>query len=135
MTYATSPQGGDHTAGPVAEDPLSPHGQAKRSRDAQISMAAFDCLGMCWFTFIVGNYELLIPMLNAMYGLDWDRERYLEMGRAAIRLELAFNRKAGLGPEQEQMPQWLKEEALLPLNATFDVPEEDYGKVWETLLD
>jgi len=130
MSYATSPQGADHTAGAVAEEPLSPYGQAERSRNSQISMAAFDSLGICWFTFINGSYDLLCPMINALYGLDWDTERYLKMGEEMIRMEIAFNRKAGLGPEQEQMPQWLKEEILPPSNAKFDVPDEDYGKVW-----
>ena len=135
MTYATSPQGADHSAGSVSEDPLSPYGQAERSRDAQISMAAFDSLGMCWFTFINGNHDLLVPIINALYGLNWDQQRYLEMGKEMIRMEIAFNRKAGLGPEQQQMPQWIKEEALLPINAKFDVPEEDYGKVWENIYE
>lgn len=131
LSYATSPQGADHTSGAVAEDPLSPHGQAERSRDSQISMAAFDSLGMCWFTFINGSHDLLYPMINALYGLDWDAKQYLKMGEEMIRMEITFNRKAGLGPEQEQMPQWLKEEALPPTNARFDVPDEDYAKVWE----
>lgn len=131
MTYATSPQAADHTAGPVAEDPLSPYGQAERSRNSQISMAAFDSLGMCWFTFINGSYDLLCSMINALYGLEWDTKRYLKMGEEIIRLEITFNRKAGLGPEQEQMPQWLKEEILPTTNTRFDVPDEDYGKVWE----
>jgi len=94
-------------------------------------MAAFDSLGMCWFTFINGSHDLLYPMINALYGLDWDTKQYLKMGEEMIRMEIAFNRKAGLGPEQEQMPQWLKEEALPPTNARFDVPDEDYAKVWE----
>ncbi len=130
LSYATSPQGADHTAGPVGEDPLSPYGQAERSRNSQISMAAFDCLGMCWFTFINGSYNLLYPLINSLYGLAWDTRQYLKMGEEMIRMEIAFNRKAGLGPEQEQMPQWLKEETLPPFNARFDVPDEDYEKVW-----
>jgi aldehyde:ferredoxin oxidoreductase len=131
MSYATSPQGADHTAGAVGEDPLSPYGQANRSRYSQISMAAFDSLGMCWFTFINGSYDLLLPMINALYGLSWDTRQYLEMGTKMIRMEIAFNRKAGLGPEQEQMPQWLKQETLPPTNAKFDVPDDDYEKVWK----
>ena len=94
-------------------------------------MAAFDCLGMCWFTFINGSYDLLYPMINALYGLGWDTQQYLKMGEEMIRMEIAFNRKAGLGPEQEQMPQWLKEETLPPTNARFDVPDEDYDNVWK----
>ncbi len=133
MSYATSPQGADHTAGSVGEDPLSPYGQVERSRNSQISMAAFDSLGICWFTFINGRYDLLFPMINGLYGLDWNTQQYLRMGEEMIRMEIAFNRKAGLGPEQEKVPQWLKEERLPPTNARFDVPDEDYSKVWEDL--
>jgi len=70
-------------------------------------------------------------MINALYGLGWDTQQYLKMGEEMIRMEIAFNRKAGLGPEQEQMPQWLKEETLPPTNARFDVPDEDYDNVWK----
>ena len=129
--YATSPQGADHTAGFVPHNPLSPHGNAERSRYSQISMAAFDSLGMCWFTFINGSHDLLCPMINALYGFHWDTRQYLKMGEDMIRMEIAFNRKAGLGPEQEKLPQWLKEESLPPTNARFDVPDEDYEKVWK----
>jgi len=133
VTYVTSPQGADHTAGSVGEDPLNPHGQVERSRDSQIGMAAFDCLGMCWFTFINGSYSLLYPMINALYGLDWDVRQYFAMGEEMIRMEIAFNRRAGLGPEQEQMPQWLKEETLPPFNVKFDVSGDDCEKVWKNL--
>ncbi|WP_457553308.1 aldehyde ferredoxin oxidoreductase C-terminal domain-containing protein [Desulfobacula sp.] len=131
LSYATSPQSADHTAGYVAGDYLSPIDQANLVKNSQISMAAFDSLGMCWFTFIDGRHDLLYPMINALYGLDWDTRQYLKMGEEMIRMEIAFNRKAGLGQEQEQIPQWLKEETLPPFNAKFDVPDEDYEKVWE----
>ncbi len=133
LGYATSPQGADHTAGYGAGDYLSPSGQADLARKSQISMAAFDSLGMCWFTFIDGSHDLLYPMINALYGLDWDVRQYLAMGEEMIRMEIAFNRRAGLGPEQEQMPQWLKEEALPPFNVKFDVSGEDCEKVWKNL--
>jgi aldehyde:ferredoxin oxidoreductase len=70
-------------------------------------------------------------MINALYDLNWDARQYLEMGEDMIRMEIAFNRKAGLGPEQEQMPQWLKQESLPPTNAKFDVADEDFNKVWK----
>ncbi len=136
MTYATSPQGADHTAGAVAEDPLSPYGQAERSRNSQISMAAFDCLGMCWFTFINGTHNLLYPMINALYGLDWDTQRYLQTGKEMLRMEIDFNRKAGLNSEQGRMPQWLKEETLPPpiQNLTFQMKTMiKYGKIFKRM--
>jgi aldehyde:ferredoxin oxidoreductase len=131
MTYATSPQSADHTAGTVSDEPLSPDGQAERSRKAQIDMAAFDCLGMCWFTFIVDKYEIFTSLINNLYGVNWDSERYLQMGKEVISMELAFNRNAGFSHEKDQIPRWLKDEQLPPLNSSFNVPEEDYQKVWK----
>ena len=133
MTYATSPQTADHTCGCAAEDLQQPGVQAMNSRRAQISMAAFDCLGMCWFTFIDDNHELLYPMINAMFDVDWDAERYLKMGEEVMRLELSFNQKAGLGSFQQKVPQWLRQERLPYLNAKVDVPDEVYNEVWEGL--
>jgi aldehyde:ferredoxin oxidoreductase len=131
MTYATSPQGADHTCGLAAEDLLNPYGQAECSRNSQVSMAAFDSLGMCWFTFLNKSYDLLCPMINALYGLDWDVKRYFKMGEEIIRMEIAFNREAGHGSHQQKMPQWLKEEPLPPNNAKVKLMDEVYDKVWE----
>ncbi|MEJ2412471.1 MAG: aldehyde ferredoxin oxidoreductase C-terminal domain-containing protein, partial [Anaerolineales bacterium] len=53
VTYATSPQGADHTAGLTIRanvDHTDPEGQAKLSRDAQIKMAGYDSLGACLFS-------------------------------------------------------------------------------------
>ena len=48
VTYATSPQGADHTAGPVgAGDFLNPVGQVNASRTSQIINTALDATGLC----------------------------------------------------------------------------------------
>ena len=52
VTYATSPQGADHTAGltvfaPV--DHLDPAGAVALSRTVQVQRAAYDALGLCVF--------------------------------------------------------------------------------------
>ena len=80
VTYATSPQGADHTAGSVLDDPLSPVGQSERSRNAQIHLAAFDCTGLCLFTFLGRNPVPIIPVINALFGVEWTTGDYLEMG-------------------------------------------------------
>ena len=80
VTYATSPQGADHTAGPVMEDPLSANGQVERSRMSQIAVAALDSTGLCAFTFLFEAPPLIVAMINALYGINWTVEAYMGMG-------------------------------------------------------
>ena len=52
VTYATSPQGADHTSGLTIRakvNHLDPNGQAALSRTFQINMAGYDTLGACIF--------------------------------------------------------------------------------------
>jgi aldehyde:ferredoxin oxidoreductase len=130
VTYATSPQGADHTAGAVLEDPLSPQGQHERSRNSQINMAAFDCTGLCQFTFLARNPIHIIPAINALYGVEWTIENYLEMGRKVLREERTFNQRTGFGQEADRLPYWMTKEPLPPTNAVFDVSEEDLDSVF-----
>ena len=130
VTMATSPQGADHTAGGVVESPLSPVGQYERSRNAQIHQAAFDCTGLCTFTFLARAPSLIVSLINALYGIDWTEEDYLEMGRAMLRNERAFNREAGFGPGLDRIPFWMRKEPLPPTNAVFDVSDEDLDSVF-----
>ena len=58
VTYATSPQGADHTTGSVVVDILSPFGQVDRSRTSQIINTAFDATGLCHSApYAKGNFE------------------------------------------------------------------------------
>ncbi len=62
VTYATSPQGADHTAGPVgAGDFLNPVGQVTASRNSQIINTALDATGLCHFTFSYRYLRSLCP--------------------------------------------------------------------------
>ena len=131
VTYATSPQGADHTAGPATAYPLSAEGQAKRSRMAQIQMAALDSSGICFYTFIFFKPGVIVSMVNALYGLHWSKEDYLAMGKEMLRQEIEFNRKAGIALEGNGLPGWLREEPLPPTGAVFDVLQEDIEKVFD----
>lgn len=125
VTYATSPQGADHTTGSVVVDILSPHGQVERSRTSQIINTAFDATGLCHLTFLFKNPEDLLPMIGAFYGLETDMEWFMEMGREMLRQERAFNISAGIGPAADRLPDWMREEPLPPTNSVFDVPQEE----------
>ena len=125
VTYATSPQGADHTAGVVEDDPLSPVGQVERSRVQQIAITALDSTGLCMFTFLSGEPGVIAPMIQAFYGVDWTEEDFEELGKEALRQERAFNIKAGISPEADGLPDWMRKEKLPPTEAVFDVPQEE----------
>jgi aldehyde:ferredoxin oxidoreductase len=131
VTYATSPQGADHTTGIVHEEPLSPEGQVERSLKSQIIHTAMDATGLCNFTFMTRTPELFIPLINALYGVDWDLDAYYRMGETALRQELAFNRRAGIGPGKDRLPDWMMKEPLPPTNAVFDVPSEEMENIFK----
>jgi aldehyde:ferredoxin oxidoreductase len=129
VTYATSPQGADHTAGSVLDDPLSPEGHVERSRAAQIAMAAFDATGLCLFAFLSRIPELIVPLINALYGVKWTEADYMGLGKEMILQERGFNLKAGIGPSADMIPDWMRKEPLPPNNTVFDVSQDDISDV------
>ncbi|MBT8362381.1 MAG: aldehyde ferredoxin oxidoreductase C-terminal domain-containing protein, partial [Deltaproteobacteria bacterium] len=130
VTYATSPQGADHTAGVVEDDPLNPVGQVTRSRTEQISMAALDATGLCMFTFLHSTPEVLASMVAALYDVEWSAADFEELGREMLRQERAFNIKAGIGSEADRLPDWMRTDPLPPTNAVFDVPQEEIDQLF-----
>ena len=136
VTYATSPQGADHTAGLTIRanvDHTDPKGQAKLSEDAQIKMAGYDTLGACLFAgFGYAVSTSSIPdLLNARYGWEVDEGILLELGRIALKLEREFNRGAGFTAADDRIPEWMTEEPLSPTNAVFDVPSEEMDSLFD----
>jgi aldehyde:ferredoxin oxidoreductase len=135
VTYATSPQGSDHTCGLTIRakvDHLDPNGQVAISRSAQYNMAGYDSLGACIFAgFGFGADPEVIPaLLNARYGWSVDKKILQEMGRECLLLEREFNRLAGFTPADDRLPEWMNEEPLPPHNAVFDVPPEEMDEIF-----
>ena len=130
VTYATSPQGADHTAGVVEDDPLNPVGQVDRSRKEQILMTALDATGLCMFTFLNSTPEIIASMVAALYGVEWSAAEFEELGKEMLRQERAFNLKAGIGPESDRLPDWMLTEPLPPTDAVFDVPQEEIDQLF-----
>jgi aldehyde:ferredoxin oxidoreductase len=130
VTYATSPQGADHTAGLTIRaqvDHLDPAGQADLSHTTQIKMAGYDALGVCLF----GGFGFatapgaIRDLLRGRYGWDLGTDALEVLGRETLRLETTFNRAAGFTSADDRIPEWMEVEALPPHNSVFDVPEED----------
>ncbi len=138
VTYATSPQGADHTAGLTIRakiDHRDPQGQAALSRGVQINMAGYDTLGACVFAgFGFAASPLTIrDLLNARYGWQVGDRILQELGRETLRLEREFNRRAGFTAAHDRLPEWMTTEALPPYGPVFDVPAEDLDHIFDPL--
>ncbi len=140
VTYATSPQGADHTAGNAfgarAEvPPLGTAGQKELSLKLQIIAAMLDSTGLCLFARppIISNPQLMIDMINGIYGWGWTKEDYDQSNRNVLRNELEFNRLAGITKSDYRIPEYMREEPLPPHNVVFDVPDSDLDGVFDTL--
>ena len=136
VTYATTPQGADHTAGLTIRaqvDHTKPEGQAKISQGAQINMAGYDTLGACIFAGFgfATTLATIAALLNARYGWQVGTDILQVLGRQTIELERDFNRRAGFTPADDRLPEWMTREALSPTEAVFDVPEEDLDHVFD----
>jgi aldehyde:ferredoxin oxidoreductase len=140
VTYATSPQGADHTAGNAfgarkEVNPLGTEGQKELSLKLQIIAAMLDSTGLCLFARppIISNPQLMIDMINGIYGWGWTLENYDSFNRDVLRTELEFNRRAGITSQDYRIPEYMREEPLAPHNAVFDVPDSDLDSIFDTL--
>jgi aldehyde:ferredoxin oxidoreductase len=140
VTYATSPQGADHTAGNAfgarnEVNPLGIQGQKELSLKLQIIAAMLDSTGLCLFSRppVIADPQLMVDMLNGIYGWGWTKEDLNQFNRDVLRNELEFNRRAGITAEDYRIPEYMREEPLTPHNAVFDVPDSELDAVFNTL--
>ena len=136
VTYATSPQGGDHTAGLTIRAKVvhtEAAGQAEASRNAQYNAAGYDSLGVC----IMGGFGFaleptIIPdLVNGRYGWSVDEGYLRRLGREAILMEREFNQRAGFTDKDDRLPEWMTTEQLPPTQAVFDVPAADLDTIFD----
>ncbi|MFA5518665.1 MAG: aldehyde ferredoxin oxidoreductase C-terminal domain-containing protein [Spirochaetota bacterium] len=145
VTYATSTQGADHTAGYCITanilkvggfvDPLKTEGQVDLSRDLQIATAAIDSTGMCLFiAFAIldqpETFQALIDMLNAFYGLSMTGDDVAALGKKILTMERDFNKKAGFTALDDRLPRYFYTEKLPPHDALFSVTDMELDSVF-----
>jgi len=145
VTYATSTQGADHTAGYAVAtnilgvggsvDPMSAEGQVELSRNLQIATAAIDSTGMCLFiAFAIldqeDTFQALIDLINTFYGLSLTGDDVVALGKKVLSFERDFNARAGFTKQDDRLPDYFKTEELPPHNITFKVTDEDLDQVF-----
>ncbi len=135
VTYATTPQGADHTAGLTIRakvNHLDPTVQVPVSRNAQVNSAGYDTLGACSFAgfgFAVVP-DMISNLLNARYGWDTPPDILQVLGRETLNLEREFNRQAGFTNAHDRLPEWMTREPVPPTNSVFDVSDQDLDSVF-----
>jgi len=148
ITYATSTMGADHTAGYTIApeilsvggkfDPLSPEGKAALSRAFQATTAFIDTTGHCLFIAfaildIASGYEGMIEECNGVLGTKWTADDVLKIGGDILKMERAFNEKAGFTTVHDRLPEFMRLEPLPPHNMVFDVPDSALDSVYAEL--
>lgn len=138
VTYATSPQGADHTAGLTIRakvNHLDPSAQKDPSLTAQLNMAGYDTLGACIFAgfgYAATPDAVVKRLLAARYGWDDLPDNILqELGKQTIKMEREFNRRAGFTAKDDRLPDWMTREPLAPHNAVFDVKDEVLDHIFD----
>lgn len=145
VTYATTPQGADHTAGYAIAtnilkvggfvDPLKPQGQIELSRNLQIATAAIDATGMCLFiAFPIldqpETFQAYIDLINSFFGLKMTADDVVALGKNILTWERDFNKGAGFTKEHDRLPMYFKREKLSPHDAVFTVTDEELDEVF-----
>jgi len=140
VTYATSPQGADHTAGNAfgarnQVNPLGIEGQKELSLKLQLISVMLDNTGLCLFARppVIADSQLMVDMLNGIHGWDWTPEDLDRSDRDVLRTELEFNRRAGITSADYRIPEYMRKEPLAPHNTVFDVPDSELDSIFEAL--
>jgi aldehyde:ferredoxin oxidoreductase len=145
VTYATTTQGADHTAGYAVTanilgvggkvDALKPEGQVELSRNLQIATAAIDSTGMCLFiAFAIldqpETFQALLDLLGSFGGQKLTGDDVVGLGKSILKMEREFNTKAGFTKEMDRLPDYFKKEKLAPHNVTFMVTDSELDQVY-----
>ena len=146
VTYATSTQGADHTAGYAitanilgvggSVDPLGTEGQVALSQGLQIATAMLDAMGLCIFVaFPVLDkpeaFEAIVEMTTAHTGKDWNADELMLLGKKVLTYERLFNNHAGFTPADDRLPAYMYTEKLPPHNVVFTVTDAELDSVFD----
>lgn len=138
ITYATTPQGADHTCGLTIRaqiDHLDPTVQKDVSLNAQLNMAGYDTIGACIFAgfgYAATPDGVVKRLLKARYGWEDIPDNILQvLGKQTIKLEREFNKRAGFTAKDDRLPEWMTKEAIPENGSVFDVSEDVLDHIFD----
>jgi aldehyde:ferredoxin oxidoreductase len=145
VTFATTPMGADHTSGAAIVGRVPRQGRnygeytdiknkLDLSFELQVYTTVMDTMGCCYF--IGPSYEnmsILANAINAMYDLQLTRNDVINIGKNVLRIEIEFNKKAGITKDSNDVPEFFKNETSPPLNLKFSFTKNDLQNFWDRL--
>jgi aldehyde:ferredoxin oxidoreductase len=129
ITYLTSAMGADHTAGLVVDPGQSIDDIAQASQEAQILNTAIDSSGFC--QFLMPSIQEISEFYTHYFGEKVAREQIADIAWQCMQEEWEFNRRAGFGPEDDEMPATMKEDGIGPEKTVWDIPQDVVNKAYE----
>ncbi len=138
ITYMTSQQGADHTAGnPARVETFDlPLEEVMRlSFEYQVKSAALDALGLCYMSSAIAEdaAALVADAIGERLDVRLPEGYFEALGKDVLRLELEFNRRLGL-PEVEPLPAFFYQEPLPPTNRTARLDPNVVATFWRAFL-
>jgi len=145
VTYATTTQGADHTAGYAIAtnilkvggdvDPLKTEGQVELSRNLQIATAAIDSTGMCLFiAFAIMDqpetFQALLDLLGSFYGTEMTGDDVIALGKKVLSAERDFNTRAGFTKHHDRLPRFFYTDPIEPHNQVFSVSDDEMDQLF-----
>lgn len=137
VTYATSSQGADHTAGMTlrsASPDQSNQDLVEQSKTLQIKNAGLDALGACLFAGSALSSSNMVPdLLRACIGQKVDPEILKILGKKTLLWEREYNTRAGFNAQDDRIPAWMQSTPLPPTDNVFDIPPRDLDALFQKL--
>lgn len=146
-TFATSPMGADHTSGAaIAGRMASQHkdygeltdnkNKLDLSFELQVYTTVLDSMGCCYF---IGpsyeNMQIIADALNTMYNLNLTREDVINIGKNILRMEIDFNKRAGITSDMNDVPEFFRKESSEPRGLKYVFDKKDLETFWNKLED
>lgn len=134
VTYTMTPMGADHTAAVTFRSPLNHfhwEGAVNLSRDLQVDVAFYDTYFCSFIARGIGSdTHLLVDIFNQALGTDYKDASFMQkIGKETIKYERAFNIAAGVN--EEWVPEFMRDEPLLPHGRISDIPDYEYARFWD----
>ena len=129
VTYLTSAQGADHTAGLVVAPGQAAEDMPRASQENQLINAAIDSSGFCMFLLV--TMDEIKDFYGAISGKEYTRQDALDMAWQCMQDEWEFNKRAGFGADDDVMPDCMKVDAIGPGKDVFDVPSDIVSQTYQ----
>lgn len=138
ITMMATAQGADHTAGNLARlksREMTLEQLLEASLKVQTQCATSDSIGLCIFgrTVTDAQYPFLAEAANAAHGTTITPEFFPALGQEVLKLESEFNKRAGFGPADDELPAFFYTEPLPPVNQAARFHGQDVHDMYARL--